>query len=111
MDAFYASVELRRRPELAGRPVVVGGPGPRGGAASATYGGRAQGVHAGQAMSRARRLCPQAVVLAPDHAEYARVSAGVMEILRAVTPFVEPLSADEAFLDLAGSGRRLGPPG
>lgn len=108
MDAFYASVEIRRRPELAGRPVVVGASGARGVVLSATYDVRAHGVHAGQPVGRARRLCPQAVFLPPDHDEYARVSAGVMEILRSLTPAVEPLALDEAFLDLGGALRRLG---
>jgi len=110
MDAFYASVEVRRRPELRGVPLVVAGLGPRGVVLSATYDVRALGVHAGQATSRARRLAPDALFLAPEHEEYARVSGGVMEVLRSITPRVEPLSLDEAFLDLAGAGRRLGSP-
>ncbi|MDI2126174.1 DNA polymerase IV [Yinghuangia seranimata] len=108
MDAFYASVEIRRRPELRGRPVVVGSPGPRGVVLSATHDVRAYGVHAGQPVGRARRLCPQASFVAPDHDEYARVSGNVMEYLRTLTPVVEPLSLDEAFLDLSGALRRLG---
>lgn len=108
MDAFYASVEIRRRPELVGRPVVVGALGARGVVLSATHDVRTYGVYAGQPVGRARRLCPDAVFLPPDHEEYARVSAGVMELLRSVTPAVEPLSLDEAFLDLGGSLRRLG---
>jgi DNA polymerase-4 len=110
MDAFYASVSLLGRPELRGTPVIVGGGGTRGVVLSATYEARVHGVHSAMPMMRARRMCPQAVVVAPDHDAYARASHGVMEVFRSVTPLVEPISLDEAFLDVRGAARRLGTP-
>ena len=109
MDAFYASASLLSRPELKGTPVIIGG-GNRGVVLSATYEARAFGVAAAMPIARARRLCPQATVLAPDHARYERISRAVMAVFASVTPIVEPLSLDEAFLDVSGARRRLGTP-
>ena len=110
MDAFYASVELRSRPDLVGTPVIVGGLGSRSVVLSATYEARAFGVHSAMPMMRARRLCPQATVIPPSHGIYDEASRGVMEVFRSITSLVEPLSLDEAFLDVAGAQRRLGTP-
>jgi DNA polymerase IV len=113
LDAFYASVEQLRRPELRGRPVIVGGGGPdhrRGVVCAASYEARPFGVRSAMPMSRALRLCPSAVVLPVDFPAYRAASAEVFAIARAYTPQVEPLSLDEAYLDVAASQRRFGTP-
>lgn len=107
MDAFYASVEIRDRPELANRPVIVGGIGTRGVVSSANYLAREYGVRSAMPTSRARRLCPHAVYLPPNFTAYHEVSTGVMGIFREISPLVEPLSLDEAFVDVGGALRRL----
>ncbi|GIG23171.1 DNA polymerase IV [Cellulomonas chitinilytica] len=109
LDAFFASVELARRPQLRGRPVVVGA-SHRGVVLAATDEARTFGVHPGMPMADALRVCPQAIVVPPDHAAYREVSSGVMAVLRDVTALVEQVSIDEAFLDVSGARRRLGPP-
>lgn len=110
MDAFYASVSLLDHPELVGRPVIIGGTAHRGVVLSATYEARALGVHSAMPMARARRAAPQAVVIEPDFRRYSDASAGVMALFGSITPLVEPISLDEAFLDISGARRRLGSP-
>jgi DNA polymerase-4 len=100
MDAFYASVEQLQKPSLRGRPVIVGGLGPRGVVATASYEARAFGVHSAMPTGEARRLCPEGVFLAPRFHVYGEFSDRVMAMLRNLTPVIEPVSLDEAFCDL-----------
>src|SRR5262249_31883395 len=103
-DAFYAAIEKRDDPSLADRPVIVGG-GKRGVVATACYMARTFGVKSAMPMFKARNLCPSAVVPPPNREKYARVGREVREMMRELTPLVEPLSIDEAFLDLSGTER------
>src|SRR5262245_1201280 len=101
MDAFYASVEQRDNPSLHGRPVAVGGqPYSRGVVAAASYEARSFGVRSAMSMARAVRLCPSLVIVPPDFSKYKAASAAVFSIFREVTPLVEPMSLDEAYLDV-----------
>src|SRR6476660_568550 len=111
MDAFYASVEQRDDPALRGKPLAVGGrPEGRGVVAAASYEARAFGVYSAMPMSRAVRLCPTLVIVRPDFSRYKAASQAVFEIFHEVTPFVEPLSLDEAYLDVTENawGETLG---
>jgi len=110
MDAFYASVEQLDDPALRGRPVIVGGTSNRGVVAAASYESRRLGVRSAMPIVEARRLCPQGVFVAPRMARYHELSHAVMDLLREVTSLVEPVSIDEAYLDLAGTLRLYGPP-
>jgi len=104
MDAFYASIEQRDNPLLLGVPVIVGGLSKRGVVATASYEARKFGVHSAMSMVEARRRCPQGVFITPDHGKYSFVSSQIRQILDKYSPLVEPLSLDEAFLDVTGMG-------
>ncbi len=110
MDAFFAAVEAREDPRLRGKPVLVGGAGPRGVVAAASYEARRFGCASAQPMAQALRRCPQAIVVPPRHALYAEVSRQVFAIMEGFSPLVEGLSIDEAFIDLGGTERLWGAP-
>ncbi len=110
MDAFYASVEQRDNPDWRGKPVIVGGTGARGVVATASYEARKFGVGSAMSMSKARKLCPNGIFVDGNHAYYEAVSAELMEILASFSPAVEPLSLDEAFLDIDGLSRHYESP-
>lgn len=110
MDAFFALVEVRENSSLVGKQVIVGYDGNRGVVLSATYEARKLGVHSAMPMSRALRLAPNAIVIEPDHEKYSEVSENVMAIFESITPLVQPLSVDEAFLDISGAQKLMGTP-
>ena len=111
MDAFYAAVEQRDHPALRGRPVVVGAqPGGRGVVATCSYEARRFGIHSAMPINEAHRRCPDAVYLRPRMAHYVEVARQIRAVMAACTPVVEPISIDEAFLDVSGLGPLIGPP-
>ena len=105
LDAFFVEVERQNDPTLRGKPVVIGGIGPRGVVATASYEAREFGVHSAQATAVARRLCPQAIFRRGNHGLYREVSKKFMTVLRRYSPTVVPVSVDEAYMDMSGTGR------
>ena len=110
MDAFYAAIEQRDRPELRGKPVLVGGASGRSVVTTASYEARPYGVGSAMPMAKARRLCPHAIIVEPRHGHYAAVSEEIMAVFADFSPAVEALSLDEAFIDMTGAERLFGPP-
>lgn len=110
MDAFYAAVEILDKPELKGKPVIVGGSKERGVVSSASYEARRFGIHSAQPVATAMRLCPQGIFRPVRMWRYVEISRKIFEIFRRFSPLVEPLSLDEAFVDVTGSTRLFGPP-
>src|SRR3954469_1895394 len=110
MDAFFAAIEQLDDPRLRGKPVLVGGDGPRGVVATASYEARPYGCHSAQPMAVAKRLCPHAIVVPGHYSRYREVSDQLFEIMESFTPIVQGLSIDEAFLDVTGSERLHGSP-
>ena len=110
LDAFFVEVERQNDATLVGKPVVIGGLGPRGVVATASYEARKFGVHSAQAMAVARRLCPQAIFMRGSHGLYREVSRKFMDVLRNYSPTVVPVSVDEAYMDMTGTERLYGPP-
>lgn len=110
MDAFFASVEQRDNPHLRGKPIVVGGASGRGVVSTASYEARKLGIHSAMPMFQALRRCPDLIVVPPDKKKYKNISLFIMELLKQYTPCVEPVSIDEAFLDVSGCTRLSGSP-
>ena len=110
MDAFFASVEQRDNPDLRGKPVLVGGSGPRGVVAAASYEARTFGCHSAQPTAVALRLCPGAIIVSGRHSDYKAISRQVFAILERFSPSIQPVSIDEAYLDVTGSTQLFGPP-
>ncbi|MFM6975206.1 MAG: DNA polymerase IV, partial [Agromyces sp.] len=110
LDAFFASVEVLKDPSLRGKPVIVGGSGPRAVVSAASYEARKFGVNSAMPMALARQRCPSGIIRPVDGAAYAAYSRRVMAIFQDITPVMQPLSVDEAFLDVAGARKLLGRP-